>query len=204
MVVVAQDPRVPRRPTYADIEALPRHVVGEIIDGELVVSPRPSPAHTRSASRLGALLSTAFELGVTGPGGWWVHFEPELSLGVDPDFDPLVPDLAGWRIETMPELPVTAQYKAVPDWVCEVISPSTAGRDRVAKLPFFTQRAGVGHVWLLDPLAQTLELYVPGPAGAVLTAAYSGATAARIEPFAAIELDLGLLWGRPRGPAVTE
>lgn len=146
------------RPTYADIEALPDHVVGEILGGQLVVSPRPRPRHTVAASRLGGLLVTAFDLALGGPGGWRVMFEPELSLGVDPDFDPVVPDLAAWRIERLPEIPDTAQVHLSPDWVCEVLSPRTANHDRTLKLPFYA-RAGVCHAWLVDPDARTLEAF---------------------------------------------
>ncbi len=88
-------PRGAHAPTHADIEALPPHVVGEILGGELVASPRPAPRHANTASVLGMLIGTPFRLGVGGPGGWQILDEPELSLGVDPRFDPVVSDLAG-------------------------------------------------------------------------------------------------------------
>jgi hypothetical protein len=125
-----------RAPTYADIEALPPHLTGEILGGALVVSPRPAPAHANAASVLGGLLIAPFRLGRGGPGGWWILNEPELSLGVERGFDPVVPDLAGWSRETMPTLPLTAQFRTVPDWVCEVASPGTQRHDRALKLPF--------------------------------------------------------------------
>jgi Uma2 family endonuclease len=189
-------PRAPHVPTYADIEALPPHVVGEILDGELVVSPRPAPRHARVSSRLGMLLGPPFELGLGGPGGWQILDEPELSLGVDPRFDPVVPDLAGWRLETMPRLPETAQFKVVPDWVCEVTSPTTQRRDRVLKLPFYG-RAGVRHVWLVDPLAQTLEVYRLADGLWQLAGAFGGDDVVRAEPFDGVELPLAALWLRP-------
>lgn len=186
----------PRRPTYADIAALPEHVVGEILGGELVVSPRPAAPHARASSVLGALIGSAFDLGLGGPGGWWIVDEPELSLGVDPSFDPVVPDIAGWRREAMPEHPVTPQFHSVPDWICEVISPSTRRRDRVLKLPFYAQ-AGVRHVWLVDPGAQTLEVFRLVDGGWHLAGVYGGDEAVRAEPFEAIELPLGALWLNP-------
>lgn len=181
--------------TYADIERLPPHVIGEILAGELVVSPRPAPPHARAASVLGALLGSPFDLGVGGPGGWWIIFEPELSLGVDPGYDPVVPDLAGWRHVTMPDQPETAQYHVIPDWVCEVVSPASARHDRVRKLSFYG-RAGIRHAWLVDPLAETLEVYRldDGVWGRVLAA--DGPAKVHAEPFDAIELDLALLWKR--------
>lgn len=194
-IVVSLTQPAPRRPTYRDIEALPDHVVGEILAGELVVSPRPAPRHTQAASTLGGLLVVQYHLGIGGPGGWWIEDEPELSLGVDPDYDPVIPDLAGWRFETMPELPETAQFEIVPDWVCEVVSPSSVRADRFLKLPFYA-RAGVGHAWLVDPAAELLEVYrLDGPTWR-LASISAGATRVRAEPFDAVELDLGLLWRR--------
>jgi len=189
-----------RRPTYADIEALPEHVVGEILGGELVVSPRPAPRHANAHSALVATVAAGFQLGVGGPGGWWIHTEPELSLGVAPDFDPVVPDIAGWRRVTMPELPLTAPYPIVPDWVCEVLSPGTARRDRVLKVPFYA-RAGVRHCWLVDPRAQTLEVLRLDGDRWLLAGAWGGPAKVRAEPFDAIELDLGHLWVEPPADA---
>ncbi len=183
------------RATYADIEALPDHVNGEILDGELVVSPRPAPPHARAGSALAVLIGGPFDLGMGGPGGWWVVFEPELSLSVDPLYDPVVPDLAGWRHETMPGHPDTAQYKTTPDWVCEVVSPSSARNDRVRKLSFYG-RAGVRHAWLVDPLSETLEVYRLDDGAWTRVLAEDGATKVRAEPFDAVEIDLALLWHR--------
>ena len=188
--------RASQAPTYADIEALPPHVVGEILGGELVVSPRPAPRHANAASVLGMLVGTPFRLGIGGPGGWHILDEPELSLGVDPRFDPVVPDLAGWRLETMPRLPETAQFKVIPDWVCEVMSPGTQRRDRVLKLPFYG-RAGVHHVWLVDPHAQTLEVYRLAGGLWQLAGAFGGDDLVRAEPFDGVELPLAALWPRP-------
>lgn len=181
------------RPTYADIERLPDHVVGEIIAGELVVSPRPAPPHAQASSALGYLLGPPFAMGLGGPGGWWIVDEPELSLGVDPDYDPLVPDLAGWRHVTMPDHPETAQYRAVPDWVCEVVSPGSARHDRVLKLSFYA-RAGIRHAWLVDPMAETLEVFRLEDSAWVRALAAGGPGSVRAEPFDAVELDLAWLW----------
>lgn len=120
--------------TYADLEALPEHVVGELIAGELHVSPRPASPHTVAASVLGFELGGPFHLGRGGPGGWVLLDMPELHLGQDV----LVPDLAGWRRERMPRPPRTAAFTLAPDWVCEVLSPSTARLDRALKLPVYS------------------------------------------------------------------
>jgi Uma2 family endonuclease len=188
---ILRDPQ--RKPTYADIEALPAHLVGEILAGELVVSPRPAAPHTKAATALGVLVGAPFQMGLGGPGGWWFADAPELSLGVDPRFDPVVPDLAGWRRESMPEFPVTPQFRTVPDWVCEVVSPSTQRHDRVLKLPFYA-RAGVRHVWLIDPLARILEVYRLVDTTWQLAAIFGGDDPVRAEPFDLIEIPLGALW----------
>ncbi len=207
MVALLNTP--PRRPTYADIEALPEHLNGEIIAGELVVSPRPRPRHAQATTNLGMLIGPPFSMGLGGPGRWVILFEPELSLGVDRDYDPLIPDIAGWRIETMPTLPTTAQFKTCPDWVCEVLSKSTARRDRMLKLPFYA-RAGVAHCWLVDPEQQTLEVFenlaTSGssvPAQWKLVGVFGGREAIAAPPFEAVPLDLALLWGpvEPGEPA---
>lgn len=184
-----------RAPTYADIEALPPHVVGEILNGELVVSPRPAVPHAVAASNLGGLLSVRFGLGVGGPGGWQLLDEPELSLGVDSRFDPVVPDIAGWRVEVMPERLEAAQVHIAPQWVCEVLSPSTQMRDRTLKLPFYA-RAGVEHVWFVDPLAEILEVFALDGDRWVVLGHYGGDDIVRPEPFGAVPLELSWVWGR--------
>jgi hypothetical protein len=119
-----------RQATYDDLLALPEHVVGEIVGGELVVSPRPSVPHSLGASALGATLLPPFQFGdAGGPGGWWILDEPEVHLSEDV----VVPDLAGWRRERMPSPPTEAFVTLPPDWVCEVLSLSTSRHDRTKK-----------------------------------------------------------------------
>ena len=179
-----------KRPaTHADLEALPPHVVGEILAGELYASPRPAIPHTWAASRLGVLLGV-FDLGAKGPGGWTLLDEPELHLGPDV----LVPDLAGWHCERLPAPPRSAALTLAPDWVCELLSPSTEARDRVVKLPLYA-REGVEFVWLVDPDVRTLELlHLTGTHYTRLTS-YAQEATVRAEPFATREFSLGLLWG---------
>ena len=188
-----------RRATYADLEAVPPHKVAELVRGTLHVFPRPAPRHAWASSRLGVKLGGPFDLGDGGPGGWTILVEPELHFP-DPEapgeIDALVPDLAGWRRERMPELPETAYFALAPDWVCEVLSPSTASFDRDEKMPIYA-REGVRYASLVDPIARTLEVYVLGqdrrwgPAVVHRDAAH-----VRVEPFDAIELDLSVLWAK--------
>ncbi|HYO51810.1 Uma2 family endonuclease [Archangium sp.] len=180
--------------TYADLEALPEDVVGEIIGGELHVSPRPAAPHTVAASVLGVELGGPFHRGRGGPGGWVLLDEPELHLGQDV----LVPDLAGWRRERMPRAPRTAAFTLAPDWVCEVLSPSTATLDRAAKLPVYA-REGVRHVWFLDPEARMLEVFRLEGVRYSLLVTHTGTARVRAEPFEALELELAALWDEAIG-----
>jgi Uma2 family endonuclease len=183
------------RPTYADIEALPPHLSGEIIAGELVASPRPAGPHIHACSTLGAYLGSGYGFGVGGPGGWWIEDEPELHLGIDPDYEPLIPDLAGWRRERMPHIPESHRFVVVPDWVCEALSPSTASIDRAEKMPFYA-RAGVGHLWLCDAGLRVLEVFALDGDAWKHRRTVRGDIKVRLEPFEATEIDLARVWER--------
>jgi Uma2 family endonuclease len=182
----------PQRPkaTYADIERLPPNLVGQIVDGELIVSPRPASLHALATSSLGEELSGPFHKGRGGPGGWWIIDEPELHL----DEDVLVPDLAGWRRERMPIFPDAAFFTLVPDWICEVLSPSNANADRGAKMRAYA-RVGVKHCWLVDPRERRLEVYRLEHEHWLLLSTHQHHDRVRAEPFAAVEIELAPLWG---------
>jgi Uma2 family endonuclease len=183
--------RVPARATYDDLLAVPDSMVAEIVDGRLYASPRPSSLHASASMALGQELGPPFRSGRGGPGGWILLFEPELHLGEHV----LVPDLAGWRRSRMPELPDAAYLTLAPDWVCEVLSPRTVSLDRVRKLAAYGG-TGVGHAWLVDPQARTLEVLRRDGALWTLAGSWEGDTRVRAEPFEALELDLALLWAR--------
>jgi Uma2 family endonuclease len=159
-----------RRATYSDLLEVPENQVAEIIDGELITQPRPAVPHARAASQLMGELSAPFNRG-------------------------LVPDLAGLRRERMPEVPQDAAIELAPDWVCEVLSPSTQGHDRVKKMGVYA-RERVAHVWLVDPLAQTLEVYAWTERAWLRIHVAQGAEKVRATPFEALELDLAALWER--------
>ena len=180
-----------RRATYADVEALPANMVGEIIRGVLYAHPRPASPHAAAASALGEELGPPFKRGRGGPGGWVILDEPELHLAEDV----LVPDLAGWRRERMPEMPHAPAFELSPDWVCEVLSPSTAAIDRAEKIPIYA-RERVAHVWFVDPLEKFLEVLRLDGATYRLIATMHGDAKVHAEPFDAIELDLAVLWAR--------
>ncbi len=178
-----------RPATYDDLVAVPDLLVAEIVDGELWTSPRPAPRHAVASSELGHQLGPPFHGGRGGPGGWLILDEPELHLGDHA----LVPDLAGWRRDRMPRVPDTAYFALAPDWVCEVLSPSTAQLDRAKKLRVYAEH-GVAHAWLVDPLAQTLEVLRLEGGRWTLLDTQTGSVSVRAEPFEAVPLELGALW----------
>ena len=180
---------------YEQYSNVPAHLRAEIVRGTLYVTPRPAPRHANATSVLGAELSGPFQLGRDGPGGWWILFEPELHLV---ELEPTVPDLAGWRVERMPELPDTAYFTVVPDWICEVLSKSTEAVDRDKKLPLYAE-LGVEHAWLVDPVDRSVEAHAQPDRGTWRhVRVYPGDRPARIPPFEAVEIDLAALWSPPR------
>ena len=179
-----------RRATYQDILEAPAHKVAEIVDGVLHLSPRRAKRHALAASALGGELIPPFRRGRGGPGGWFILDQRELHL----DADVVVPDLAGWRCERMPVLTVDEPYfTLVPDWICEVLSPSTAKLDRAQKLPIYA-RAEVRHAWLFDPVHRTLEVLRLERTRWVLLGTYHDDARVRAEPFEVVELELDALW----------
>jgi Uma2 family endonuclease len=164
--------------------------VGEILDGELHTSPRPSASHALAASTLQSDLGTPFQRGRGGPGGWWILSEPELHLGEDV----AVPDLAGWRRDRLPSIPDAPFLTLAPDWACEVVSPSTERIDRAKKLPLYA-REGVRHAWLVNPKTRTLEVLRNEGGRWLLLVTHAAEARVRAEPFEAVELDLLALWG---------
>jgi hypothetical protein len=179
-----------RPANYADYLALPEHKVGEIIGDTLYVFPRPAPPHAQAATNLTVEIVGPFALGKGGPGGWRILAEPELHLDKK---KPVVPDLAGWKLERMSELPKTSYFSLAPDWLCEVLSPSTVDHDRKKKMPLYAAH-GVQWVWLVDPIAQTLEAYQLHGGSWTEIATHKGNGSVRIAPFESVAIDLAPLW----------
>jgi Uma2 family endonuclease len=175
--------------TYADIEALPAHMVGQILFGVLHAHPRPAPRHARAFTRLISEIDGPFDRGRDGPGGWIVLGEPELHLG--PHI--VVPDIGAWRRERLPRLPQTAYFETPPDWVCEVLSPSTARLDRTDKLAVYAEFK-VRHCWLVDPIALTLEVFELSAGRWTLHSTYKDADPVCAPPFAEHTFALNVLW----------
>jgi Uma2 family endonuclease len=189
----------PRRATYADLAAVPANKVAEIIGGVLYIFPRPAPPNAFAASQLGDELGPFKQRHrkTRGPGGWIILPEPELHLGPTDDDDDVVPDFAGWRVERMAELPDAAYFTMIPDWVCEILSPSTEATDRAKKMPLYA-RVGVRHAWLVHPIARTLEVFVLNDARRwTLLDVHHGDVEVNAEPFEAVAIDLGEIWPTP-------
>lgn len=175
-------------------------MVVEVIDGELFTLPRPRPRHARATTRLAGRLAPFDDPGDDDPGGWDILIEPELYLGAKPDI--LNPDVAGWRRGRLPSAVFTEETSVgitvVPDWIAEILSPTTERTDRGFKMRVY-RREGVAHVWLLSPASQTLEVYrLESESGRYsLIDTYEGDARVRAEPFDSIDLPLSALWANP-------
>ena len=178
-----------RDATYEDLFDLPDHVIGEILHGQLITQPRPAPRHARASSIIGGEIVSPYDQGRGGPGGWWILDEPELHL----DRHILVPDLAGWRRERLPQLPEEAYFSVAPDWVCEVLSPATARTDRAVKMPIYADQS-VQWLWLVDPNNRTLEVYRLLDGHWLLEHTWQNDDVVKAPPFDQISMMLSDLW----------
>lgn len=169
---------------------VPENLVAELIDGELYAWPRPAGPHARFSSALGMDIGTPYDRGRGGPGGWWILDEPELHLGENV----LVPDLAGWRRERMPEIPQDHRFVIEPDWVCEVISTATARVIRAKKTRIYA-KCGLSWLWLVDPEQRTLEPLTLVDGFWTSRCAFTGNDVFRSDPFSEAEIDLASIWG---------
>lgn len=170
---------------------LKRH---EIVDGELVQKASPSFEHGSAQRRLSAVLDGFDGPARPGwPGGWWLATEVEIELA---PHEVYLPDIAGWRMDVVPEPPRGRPVRIVPAWVCEILSPTTVRRDLGHKLRTYHQ-AGIGHYWVMEPLGQALTVYRRHADGYILAAAAGAGDIVRAEPFDAIDIDVGHLFGMP-------
>ncbi|HEY3355616.1 MAG TPA: Uma2 family endonuclease [Polyangia bacterium] len=186
-----------RPATYADLEALPPSIKGEIVDGVLYTSTRPRSPHMNLEGIIHGDVFNPYQRGRGGPGGWWILVEPGIEVPGSPEVSP---DLAGWRRERLPALPVDASLTVVPDWVCEILSPGTRNLDLRVKRPFYA-RVGVGYLWYVDPEARTLSVSKLVDGHWLELAVHGDSDVVRVEPFPDVELALGEWWaGLPPGP----
>ncbi len=192
--------------TYQDILDLPEHLIGELVDGRLYAHARPAYGHVRAASRIGYALMAAFDgqlggpSGPSGPGGWWILPEPELHFGRNV----FVPDLTGWRISRLPQLPKSHYCELPPDWVCEVLSPSTTSHDRVRKSHHYAAN-GIPYLWFVDPAARTLEVLELIDGRYTILRTDCDDALGNYEPFEAVPSPSphGGTWAGPSRPSIT-
>jgi len=184
--------------TCADLEAVPPHLVAEIVFGSLVTHPRSSPRHAVAQSAISAELGGPFQRGRGGPGGWIFMVEPELHLGPHV----VVPDLAAWRRERMPAMPQEAFVEIVPDWICEILSPSTEATDRGPKRRIYATYE-VPHLWHLDPAAKLLEVFELKESHWVLFEVFQDEDDVKAPPFGAISFPIAALWPLDTAPEQT-
>ncbi|MCG8418023.1 MAG: Uma2 family endonuclease [Proteobacteria bacterium] len=164
----------------------------EIICGNLVRKAVPDELHSRLQFRLSTFLAP-FDGRRSTPGGWRFHTECEIEFLATPKPNRFLPDVAGWKLDVVPNPLSRGRARIPPQWVCEVLSPSTANRDKGVKLDTY-HRAHVDHYWLVDPETQSLTVLTWAEDGyqTILTA--SRGDRVRAEPFVEHELELDWLF----------
>lgn len=181
-----------RLATFEDLLRLPDDVRAEILQGQVITAPAPLPKHSKAQRALGSFIGRPFDddHGHGGPGGWWIFVEVDVQLGLH---DIVRPDLAGWRRERLLNPGEQRPILVAPDWVCEVLSPSTAAHDRITKRNLYA-RSGIGHYWIVDVDARTLEVFERHGEHWLLLGAHGDGDVARLKPFDQIEVDVGRLF----------
>ncbi|MEY4544369.1 MAG: hypothetical protein RL685_564 [Pseudomonadota bacterium] len=181
-----------RLATFEDLLRLPEGVRAEVLEGQVITSPAPLPKHSKAQRALGSFVGGPFDDddGHGGPGGWWIFVEVDVQLGLH---DIVRPDLAGWRRERLLNPGDQRPILVAPDWVCEVLSPSTAVHDRIIKRNLYVL-AGIGHYWIVDVDARTLEVFQRQDERWLLVGTYGDEAVARLPPFEEVELAVGRLF----------
>jgi Uma2 family endonuclease len=189
----------PRAATPEDFWAIPEgERCHELVGGELIQKAAPSGEHGDAQAGVVGALRPAFQRksGSGGPGGWWIATEVEVQLSAH---EIVRPDVLGWRRERCPERPTGVPVLAIPDWICEVVSPSNAKDDTVKKLRLY-QRVPISHYWIVDPRDATLTVMRWSPDGYVTLLRADRGEVVRAEPFETVELDVGTLFGDDPSP----
>lgn len=172
--------------TYADLLTLPADVRAEILAGEVIVQPSPTPAHQSIVGEIYAELRGPFQRARGGPGGWWLIQDVDVELAAH---DVCRPDISGWRKERVPGFPAERPIRHRPDWLCEGLSPRTALHDQGDKRALY-QRAGVPWYWLVDPANRTLSVLRLVREGYVVELVAGDSGLAALPPFESVEIDL--------------
>lgn len=181
-----------RMATYEDLLALPEGERAEVVAGELRTSPSALPKHSRAVRALGSVIGKPYDDddGRGGPGGWWILIEVDVRLSLH---DIVRPDIAGWRRSRLPEPWETRPIEVVPDWICEVTSPSNVAYDRVTKATLYAAH-GLPYFWLVDPSERTVESFELSGSTWLRTGSYDDTSVARIKPFEPIAIEVAGLF----------
>lgn len=179
-----------RPATIADLDQLPPTWRGEVIEGTLYAFPHPGVPHQLVSGAISVDLRIPFGRGRGGPGGWRIFFRVPVQVH---EINEISPDISGWRRERLPILPQEDAISIVPDWICEVQSPSTRGYDIGIKRRFYAS-IGVSYIWYVDPFARTLLASRLHDGHWLEIGAWRDDEKVRVEPFEAIELDLSTWW----------
>lgn len=181
-----------RLATYDDLASLPEGARAEVVRGVLLTMPAPLPRHARVQQGLTRYVGGPFDGddGRGGPGGWWILTEVDVQLSAH---DIVRPDASGWRRPRLPDPWNERPIEVVPDWVCEVISPTSAAHDRVTKRALYAAH-GVPFYWIIDPVERTLEALRLVDGRWVDAGAFDSQATARVPPFDAVELELARLY----------
>ncbi|MBX3234427.1 MAG: Uma2 family endonuclease [Labilithrix sp.] len=180
-----------KRATIEDLLALPDDARAELIEGAIVHLPPPLPEHGRAQRTIGRYVGGPFDddHGRGGPGGWWILPEVEVELA-----GRIVrPDASGWRRERLPSPWGMRPIRVVPDWICEALSPSNEGHDRVYKANLYAG-AGVAFYWIMSPSERVVEALELRDGSWFRLGAWTAGETARVGPFDAIELDIERLF----------
>ncbi len=180
-----------KRATLEDLEAVPAHLAAELIQGVLYTMARPKLRHQNAGTLLAGEINGPFQRGRGGPGGWWIIIEPGIAIPAL-DVAELSPDIAGWRRERLPILP-EERVTVVPDWVCEVLSPTTRRHDQRIKRPLYAQ-AGVPWMWVVDVDARTVVISRNEAGKWLELAIFGDEDTMRAEPFESHPIELRDLW----------
>jgi len=182
----------PAPATFENLLALDHPDRMEIIDGVIVEKAAPSMEHSTSQFELSAALGPfSRRSGGDAPGGWWIATEVHVEYGRTLLY---CHDVVGWRRDRVPERPTGWPVRIRPDWVCEIVSPSHEKRDLVDKLQTL-HHAEVPHYWIVKPEEAVLVVHRWSEAGYTIVLTASTGQTVRAEPFEAIELRVGRLFG---------
>jgi Uma2 family endonuclease len=181
-----------RLATFEDLLKLGEDVRAEVIAGELLASPAPLPRHSKAQGAIRRFIGGPYDDddGHGGPGGWWIFVEVDIRLTTH---NIVRPDVAGWRRERLAQPGGVRPIEVIPDWICEIASPSTAARDRVTKRALYA-RHRVPHYWIVDPEARTLEALILDGDHWTEAGAWDSSAVARIPPFTDVEIEVGRLF----------